>query len=104
MSQVREIKCPHCGKWTLWNGQTDDRCLYCSEFIEPKRLPKEVEQKIGKEVAREKDYFFIKPGDGKIKREIKLFLNSLRWLVYYFQIAFFSFISLLLLLLSLFSG
>ena len=87
MSLVREIKCPHCGEWTLWNGHVDDRCLYCAEFIEPKRFSREVEKKIRKEVAKEKDYFFIKPTDSYPKKKIKSLLNSTRWLVYYFQIA-----------------
>ena len=104
MTQVREIKCPHCGKWTMWTGGIDDRCLYCDEFLEPQRFSREVEKKIGRELTKENDYFFIKPADGPIKREIKRFFNSLRWWAYYLQIAFFVFISLLLVLLSLFAG
>jgi hypothetical protein len=103
MSQIREIKCPHCGEWTLWNGQIDDRCLYCGEFLEPQRFSREVEKKINKELLKENDYLFIKPGDGPFKRRFKLFLNSLRWMAFYLQIAFFLFISMLLVLISLIS-
>ncbi|HEY4323743.1 MAG TPA: hypothetical protein VGN20_07145 [Mucilaginibacter sp.] len=104
MTQIREIKCPHCGEWTMWTGAVDDRCLYCDEFLEPQRFSREIEKKIGKELTKENDYFFIKPTDGLIKREIKSFLNSFRWLIYYLQILFFIFISLLLLILTIFAG
>jgi hypothetical protein len=104
MSQVREIKCPHCGDWTLWSGHIDDRCLYCNGFLEPKRFSREVERKIRTEVLKESDYFFIKPTDGVFKSKTKRILNSLRWLAYYLQMAFFIFISTILVLLSLFAG
>jgi len=104
MSQVREIKCPHCGQWTMWNGDIDDRCLYCDEFIEPQRFSREIEKKINTELLKENDFFFIKPGDGPFKRAYKRFFNSLRWVAYYVQIIFFLFVTLLLVLLSLITG
>ena len=103
MSQIREIKCPNCGKWTMWDGKVDDRCLYCNEFLEPDRFSREVENKINDELLKEYDYFFIKPTDGPIKRGIKRFFNSFRWLVYYAQILVFLFVTLILVLISLFS-
>lgn len=104
MSQVREIKCPHCDKWTLWNGDLDDRCLYCGGFLEPQRFSREIERKISNEVKKERDYFALRPTDGQFLRRIKLFFNSFRWAVYYVEIAFFVFITLLLILLSLFAA
>lgn len=104
MSQIREIKCPHCGEWSLWNGDIDDRCLYCDGFLEPRRFSREVEKKVRREVIKENDYFFIKPGDGEFKRVVKTFFNDLRWLAFYLQIGFFVFITLILLLLSLLPG
>ncbi len=104
MSQVREIKCPHCGEWTLWAGDIDDRCLYCGEFLEPQRFSREVEKRIRKEVLKEDDYLFIKPTDGELKRTGKQFLNFIRWWAYYLQIAFFIFVTLILVLLSLFAA
>lgn len=101
MSQVSEIKCPNCGQWTLWKDQIDDRCLYCGEFLEPQRFSREVEKKIASEVKKENDYFALKDTDGPVKRQLKLFLNSLRWGVYYLQILFFIFITMLLVLLSI---
>ena len=104
MSQIREIKCPHCGEWTLWNGDVDDRCLYCGQFLEPQRFSREVEKKIAAEVKKENDYFAIKPTDGPVTQRIKGSLNSLRWLIYYLQIAFFVFITMLLLILTFFAA
>lgn len=101
MSQVREIKCPHCGEWTLWKGQVDDRCLYCDEFLESNRFSREIEKKITDEIKKESDFFALKPDDSPFKRRTKLLLNSFRWTVYYLEIAFFIFITILLILLSL---
>jgi len=63
-----------------------------------------VEKKISKELLKENDYFFIKPGDGPVKRDLKAFLNSFRWFAYYLQLLFFVFMSLVLVLLGLFAG
>jgi hypothetical protein len=104
MSQVSEIKCPHCGEWTMWRDKVDDRCLFCGEFLEPKRFSREIEEKIITQLKKENDYFAVKPTDGPVKRQIKLFFNSVRWLVYYLQLALFGFVTLLLLLLSLLAG
>lgn len=104
MTQVCEIKCPHCGKWTLWKGEVDDRCLFCDGFLEPQRFSREVERKIASEVKKENDFFALKPTDGKFKRRVKLFFNSFRWAVFYLEIAFFIFITLLIVVLSLFAA
>ena len=104
MSQVCEIRCPHCGEWTLWKGDVDDRCLYCNEFLEPQRFSREIEKRIATQVKKENDYFALKPTDSQIKREVKIFFNSFRWAVYYVEIAFFVFITLLIVLLSLFAA
>jgi hypothetical protein len=101
---VSEIKCPHCGEWTMWNGNIDDRCLNCGEFIEPQRFSREVEKKINKDLKKENDYFALKPTDGPFTREVKSLFNSLRWAAYYIQLIFFAFITLLLVLLSIIAG
>jgi len=101
MGQVRELKCPHCGEWTLWAGSIDDRCLYCDGFLEPQRFSREVEKKILKEVVKENDYLFIRPTDSDLKRQGKLFLNGVRWVFLYIQVVFFIFISIILVLISI---
>ena len=101
MGQVREIKCPHCGEWTLWAGGMDDRCLFCGGFLEPQRFSREVEKKVNQELLKENDYLFIKPGDSSFARWVKTSLNSIRCMAYYVQIALFLFATFLLVLLSL---
>jgi hypothetical protein len=88
----------------MWNGDVDDRCLYCNEFLEPQRFSREVEKKIRLELLKENDYLFIRPGDGDLTRWFKLFLNRVRWWAYYVQIAFFIFVTMLLVLISLFAA
>lgn len=88
----------------MWQGDIDDRCLYCGEFLESRRFSREVERKIRNEVLKENDYLFIKPEDGPFKRLLKRMLNSLRWLAFYLQIVFFIFVTLILVLISLVPG
>jgi hypothetical protein len=87
----------------MWQGEVDDRCLYCGEFLEPQRFSREVEKKVNRELLKENDYLFIKPGDGDFIRWLKTGLNSARWFAYYLQIAFFIFVTGLLVLVSLFA-
>jgi len=35
-----EIKCPHCGLWTIWNGMLQDPCLQCGELLEQEKINK----------------------------------------------------------------
>jgi hypothetical protein len=100
MSQVREIKCPHCGKWTLWQGDIDDRCFYCDGFLETHQFSIQVEKKIRKEVIVENDYFFVNPDDGFFKKWAKIIFNRLRWGLIYFQIAIFIVVTLIIVLIS----
>jgi hypothetical protein len=104
MTQVREIKCPQCGEWTMWQGDVDDRCLFCGGFLESRRFSREVEKKVNLELKKEDDYLFVKPDDGTVKRLFKRSLNSVRWVVILFQIAFFLFVTGLLVLISLIPG
>ena len=104
MTQVREIKCPHCGEWTMWQGEVDDRCLFCDEFIEPNRFSREVEKKVNKQLQKEDDYLFVDSGDGTVKQWFKRWLNRVRWVVILLQIAFFLFVTLLLVMISLIPG
>jgi rRNA maturation protein Nop10 len=97
MSQASEIKCPGCGKWTLWTGKVDDKCIHCGEFLEPERFSREAEKKLVKgRRIKENHYFDLSPTDGPVQREVKLFFNSMLWGFYYLEIAFFIFMTALL--------
>lgn len=104
MAPIREIKCPHCGTWTMWQGDLDDRCINCGEFLEPKRLPHEVEKRVNKELLKEDSYLFIKPADGEVKRKAKGFLKGLSWVVISLQVLFFVFVTALIVLISILPG
>ena len=104
MTQVREIKCPHCGEWTMWQGGLDDRCLFCAEFLETRQFSREVEKRINKQLLKEDDYLFIRPGDGPVKRLFKRTLNRLRWVTISLQVAFFIFVTAIIVAISLLPG
>jgi phage FluMu protein Com len=100
MSDVKEIKCPHCGEWTMWSGHIDDRCLYCNGFLETREYAIHIEKKIRKEVINEDDFLFINPNDGFFKRWLKQILNFVRWGGYYIAIVFFIVVTLLIVIIS----
>ncbi|HEY8930449.1 MAG TPA: hypothetical protein VIM55_14710 [Mucilaginibacter sp.] len=100
----REIKCPECGKWTLWEGDVNDRCLYCDSFLDSRRFSREVEEKLRREIQRENDYFVINPEDGPWVRVRKTIMNFIRWGAIYLQIAFFIIVTVLIVMISLLPG
>ncbi|MGN6637473.1 MAG: hypothetical protein ACTHJ8_01065 [Mucilaginibacter sp.] len=89
MSGVNEIKCPHCGQWTSWQGHTDDKCQHCNNYVEPHRFSAEAERKIKKRHRRKEDFFPLRPTDGPIQRELKGFINAMGWIVFYSEVAFY---------------
>ena len=101
---VSEIKCPHCGEWTMWQDNVDDRCINCGGFLDSRRFSREVEKKINQDLKQEDDYFAIKPTDGSLTQIFKGFFNSLRWTAYYVQLVFFGLVTLLMFLLSVFAA
>jgi phage FluMu protein Com len=97
----REIKCPYCKQWTLWNGNINDRCQHCGVFLEKEAFSNEVEKKIKKQVELENDPLIIQVDDSATVKATKRALVFLRKMLYYFQIAFVAFISFILWLISL---
>jgi len=104
MSQVREIKCPQCGKWTLWEGDVDDRCLNCNSFLESHSFSRGIEKKAREEAMRESGFLYIRPGDGPVKRFLKRSISAFRWLGIYLQVAFFIIVTIIIVLISLIPG
>jgi hypothetical protein len=88
----------------MWQGNVDDRCINCGEFLEPRRFSREVEKKINTELKKEHDFFAIKPADGELIRWLKSLFNAIRWGAYYLQLMLFAFVTMLLVLLSLLVG
>ncbi|MGZ3821977.1 MAG: hypothetical protein ACXVB6_15395, partial [Mucilaginibacter sp.] len=52
--------------------------------------------KVIKGRKKEKHYFVLKSTDGPIQREVKLFFNSMLWGLYFVEIAFFVFVTVLI--------
>jgi hypothetical protein len=88
----------------MWQGKVDDRCISCNGFVEPQRFSREVEKQVNRDLRKEGDYLFVKPGDSPDKRAVKESLNVIRWFAYYAQIAFFLFVTMILVILSLFAA
>lgn len=101
MSDSREIKCPECGRWTLWNGNLNDRCLYCNSFLDKETFSRMIEKEISRQVRKEKDWLIIRPSDSPFKRRSKQILLSFKGAFHFAQIAFLVFISFLMWLISL---
>jgi methionyl-tRNA synthetase len=40
-----EKECPHCGVWTAWEKQPDDRCGSCNELLDPISLSEKKEKR-----------------------------------------------------------
>lgn len=101
----QEIKCPHCKEWTLWQGHMDDRCLYCGEFLQSKEFVDEIERRAKNQYNG--GFFFFKPDQPKINPEKfkkGTFMYVAYIFVYYLQMAFFFFISLLIAMIALMPG
>jgi endogenous inhibitor of DNA gyrase (YacG/DUF329 family) len=83
MSQVKEIKCPVCAKWSNWTGKTDERCPHCGAQLDPAISQYAEEKRITKERIQEPSYLVIKDTDDTIVQMAKQFINWLKWTTFY---------------------
>ncbi|HVS90965.1 MAG TPA: hypothetical protein VHE59_02965 [Mucilaginibacter sp.] len=83
MSQLNEIKCPHCGHWVVWNCRVDDKCPHCGEYLEEQRFAHAEQKRMAEEAKKKDDYFVIKDSDETITQIYKTFLNIFRWGAFY---------------------
>jgi hypothetical protein len=104
MDGANEIKCPHCGEWTAKLGHKDEKCPKCNGFLEPQRFSRHAEKSITKENFKKTEYLPIKASDGPITRELKGFINALGWIVFYSEIAFYGFVTLLIMVVGIIAG
>lgn len=70
-----EKKCPHCGEWTLWTGDMNDKCTHCHEELlkEENQALKVKEEKMRKLEYnfKEKFPFVVKEDDNMAVKAIK---------------------------------
>ena len=83
MSQLSEIKCPSCGKWSEWTGKMNEKCPHCGAHFDPGRLQYAEEIRINTERNRENSYLVIKDTDDPLVQMFKQFVNWLRWATFY---------------------
>jgi hypothetical protein len=83
MSELSEIKCPACGKWSKWTGKVDERCPHCHEYLDAGRVRYAEEQKMTTAANRKSGYLIIKDTDDPIVQMGKQFINWLRWTTFY---------------------
>jgi len=83
MSQVSEIKCPVCGKWSKWTNKIDERCPGCGAHLDPSRLQYAEEKRITTETQRQNSYLVVKESDDPLVQMGKQFVNWLRWATFY---------------------
>ena len=101
MSQVSEIKCPVCGKWSNGTGRIDEKCPNCNAQRNPERLLYEEEKKINTERAQKDSYFMVKDTDDTIVVMAKQFINWLRWGTFYGLSVIYFFIAFMIIVFGL---
>jgi hypothetical protein len=83
MSQISEIKCPSCGKWSEWTGKIDEKCPHCGAHFEPGRMQYAEQTKLNTEKVRKNSYLVINKTDDPIVQMFKQFVNWLRWATFF---------------------
>src|ERR1700722_9192987 len=83
MSQISEIKCPSCGKWSEWTSKIDEKCPHCGAHLDPGRLHYAEQTKMNTEKAKQNSYLVINKADDPIINILKQFVNWLRWTTFY---------------------
>jgi hypothetical protein len=83
MSQVSEIKCPTCGKWSNWTNKIDEKCPHCNSYLDPERHKYAEEMRVTAEAMRQNSYLLVKDTDDPVIQMGKQFTNWLRWTTFY---------------------
>lgn len=58
-----EKKCPHCGKWTLWNQKAEDRCQHCGGVLDERTVSERAANQVREEDAKASSFFTVRPTD-----------------------------------------
>jgi endogenous inhibitor of DNA gyrase (YacG/DUF329 family) len=91
-------KCPHCGQWSGWQQQPDDRCEQCQQLLDPQaRHRAEEQERIAQQPVSQFMMIEIKPTDGAVLRFFK-------YLVRGGQLAFGAFMAFMIWLVTAMAG
>jgi len=80
---VSEIKCPNCGKWSNWNGKSEETCPHCGQHLDPGRFRYAEEQKVIYHRNRQNGFMAIKGDDDPVIKIFKEMVNWVRWTTFY---------------------
>ncbi len=68
---MSQKKCPHCGQWSNWSNNINDRCENCGKPLAQEELDREKKRADEKE-KNEKDWmFYINPNDSELVKFFK---------------------------------
>ena len=98
MSQVSEIKCPSCKKWSNWTGKIDAKCPHCGALLDSEHFKYAEEKRIRIAQDKENGYLLIHEADDPLIKMWKEFINWLRWTTFYGISVIYVFIAIILLL------
>lgn len=98
MSQVNEIKCPVCGKWSNWTGKINETCPHCGAQLDPEHFKYAEETRMRTEQTKKGSYLIIKDTDDTIVQMGKQFVNWLRWGTFYGIAVIYFFIAAMILI------
>ncbi len=64
MNKKIDKKCPHCSKWTKWDGKPESTCEYCMQPLDARAVDEKREWDERQESYKKNDFFTPKDTDG----------------------------------------
>ncbi|WP_084119348.1 hypothetical protein [Aquiflexum balticum] len=66
-----EKKCPHCGKWSKWKTNINDKCEFCGNYLSSRDLEYHENRQKDIQANKEQWIFYIKETDSKFIADLK---------------------------------
>ncbi len=64
-------KCPHCGNWSTWNRNFNDKCDHCGKALGGRELENHEKREADIKANAENWMFFIKESDSDFTKGLK---------------------------------
>ena len=87
MNAKIDKKCPHCSKWTAWDGKPNSTCEHCLSPLDARAVEERKEWIAREESYKMADFFVPKPNDGpfillirKVGFVLHLIFGGIAWL------------------------